>query len=138
MRAYLLIGNRAILATEAAAAPTLDGDVIRVPMRLVDPNVVDRTTGAVRDVAAFVDLGPETLSRFLAAVQPGIGEARPVAAVLAHRASRRAVAVGPFVDAAAARRWWRAPRNRLSGNAAMSMVVVPLLGVASNAEEGGP
>lgn len=137
MRAYLLIGDQAVLAAEAAATP-LTGDAIWVAMRLVDPTLVDRTTGAVGDVAAFVDLDPGALSQLLAVVQSGIGQVRPVAAVLTHRASRRAVAVGPFVDAAAARRWWRAPRSRLSGNPAMSMVVVPLLGVALTAEEGEP
>lgn len=137
MRAYLFIGDQAVLAAEAAATP-LQGDEIRVAMRLVDPTLVDRSTGAVGDVAAFVDLAPVTLNQLLAAVQAGIGQVRPVAAVLTHRASRRAVAVGPFTDAAAARRWWRAPRSRLSGSPAMSMIVVPLLGVALTAEEGNP
>jgi hypothetical protein len=98
-------------------------------MRLVVPDVVDRTTGRVRDADAFVELPPQLIGSLLASARVLPDETGSVAAVLAHRVSRRAVLVGSFNDVAAARCWWDAPRNRLAGNPAMIMVVVPVVGL---------
>jgi hypothetical protein len=117
-----------------AAIAVADGDtktaldVLGRRMRLVVPQVVDRTTGEVRDTAAFVELPPQMLGSLLASSRALPDETGSVAAVLAHRVSRRAVLVGTFDDVAAARSWWDAPRNRLAGNPAMIMVVMPFVG----------
>lgn len=106
-----------------------------IPALMVPPELIDRTTGAVRDVRAFLNLPTEALA---AIVQPSWVETagRLVAAVLVHRLSGRAVVVGPFGNAAEAASWWSADRNQLATHPAMIMAVLPLLDAEDLIEEG--
>lgn len=112
------------------------GRIDNVRARLLHPDVIDRTTGAVRDTGAFVELPPRVLADLLAALPLSGSREGLVAAVLVHQRSRRAVVVGPFAGVAEAWRWWLAPCNRLALNSAMAAVVLPCLGSVSRPEEG--
>ncbi|MEV0006332.1 hypothetical protein AB0H28_29185 [Micromonospora sp. NPDC050980] len=106
-----------------------------IPALMVPPDLIDRTTGAVRDVRAFLKLPTEALA---AIVQSSWVETagRLVAAVLVHRLSGRAVVVGPFDNATEAASWWSADRNQLAMHPAMIMAVLPLLDAEDLIEEG--
>ena len=103
--------------------------------RLFHPDVIDRTTGAVRDTGAFLEVPPRVLADLLVALPLSGSEAGSVAAVLVHRRSRRAVVIGPFAGVAETWRWWSAPSNRLAANPAMAVVVLPFLGSVNGPEE---
>lgn len=97
-------------------------------MLLCSPDAVDRTTGAVRDVAAFVEVTPAALVAVLAVPTRPADDVTRSIAILVHRVSRRAVAVGPFASALEAQTWWASRGNRLAANAAMAFAIVALVG----------
>jgi len=129
---YVFVSTGGSVCAVASAHPFRDrgtggpAEEHGIGMLLCGPDAVDRTTGAVRDVAAFVEVEPTVLLALLAIPEHSAGRDEPAVALVVHRGSRRAIAVGPFDSPTEARVWWASSINRLAANPAMACLVLLL------------
>ena len=88
-------------------------DIGDFTIALMQPAMVHRSTGTFREPELLADLPTRLVSVLhgVPALTPNTGQ---VVVLAVHTASRRAAAVGVFVDAAAAGSWWCQPFNRLA------------------------
>ncbi len=125
MDVHVVVDRRGVRVVAADATPTVTG-APAVVMRLCDPDAVDRTTGAIRDVHAIVQLGVDVLAPLLATCSLPVDAGVSAVAVMVHRLSRRAVMVGPFPTATDAHTWWSWSRNRIAARPAIAFIVLTM------------
>lgn len=88
-------------------------EIRELSVALMQPAMVHRSTGTFREPELLVDL-PTRLVSALHTAHASTPAPGQVVVLAVHAASRRAAAVGVFVDAAAASSWWFQPFNRLA------------------------
>lgn len=112
----MILAARLIDADQVTFSITDSPDEIRdFTIALMQPAMVHRSTGTFREPELLADLPTRLVSALhgtrTPTPDPGPG---PVVVLAVQTASRRAAAVGVFVDAAAAGSWWFQPFNRLA------------------------
>lgn len=111
----MILVARLIGADQVAFSVTDSSDEERdFTVALMQPAMVHRSTGTFREPELLADLPAPLVSVLHGVHEPAAGQ---VVVLAVHTASRRAAAVGVFVDAAAAGSWWFQPFNRLAADA---------------------
>jgi hypothetical protein len=110
-------------AAKTGGALPVDALVQWLTTTVSPPDQFERATGAMRYPERSLDLTAADVAGVLNLPEPAPG---PVAGVVLHTGSRRALTVGPFATTAAACAWWAAPFNKCAKNDAFAFVPLPL------------